>query len=78
MRGLWLLSIVAGVTLGEGAACAQSVLPRGRVVFPDGARVAVEIVATEATRQRGLMFRTSLAPNEGMVFVFPASGRIPG
>jgi uncharacterized membrane protein (UPF0127 family) len=77
MRCLWLLSVIAGVTLGEGAACAQSVLPRGRVDFPDGARVAVEIVDTDATRQRGLMFRTSLAPNEGMVFVFPRVGSYP-
>jgi hypothetical protein len=46
-------------------------------MFPDGTRVAVEIVDTDATRQRGLMFRTNLAPNEGMVFVFPRVGSYP-
>jgi uncharacterized protein len=31
----------------------------------------VEVAATEAEQQRGLMFRESLGPNEGMLFPFP-------
>ena len=31
----------------------------------------VEVVDTEATRERGLMYRTTLAPNAGMLFDFP-------
>ncbi len=57
--------------------CAQSRLPRGRAVFPDGTVVSVEIADTEPVRQRGLMFRQQLAPNEGMIFVFPESGYYP-
>lgn len=37
-----------------------------------GARVFhVEVARTEAQQERGLMFRTHIAPNAGMVFPFP-------
>jgi len=36
-----------------------------------GVTVSVEVADTAATRERGLMGRTSLAPDAGMVFVFP-------
>ena len=55
----------------------QAAVPSGTVVFPDGTRVRVEIADTEATRQRGLMFRDTLALNDGMVFVFEARGFYP-
>ncbi len=58
-------------------ASAQSKLPRGRVVFPDGTAVSLEVADTEPVRQRGLMFREHLAPNEGMIFVFPEPGYYP-
>ncbi len=56
---------------------APSKLSRGRAVFPDGAVVSLEIADTEAVRQRGLMFRERLAPDEGMIFVFPVAGDYP-
>lgn len=31
----------------------------------------LEVVADEASRQKGLMFRKTLPPNQGMLFVFP-------
>ena len=34
-------------------------------------RFDVEVAADDATRERGLMFRTSLAKNAGMLFEFP-------
>ncbi|MGZ8369771.1 MAG: DUF192 domain-containing protein [Caulobacteraceae bacterium] len=34
-------------------------------------RFQVEIADTDAERSRGLMFRTSLAPDRGMLFLFP-------
>lgn len=58
-------------------ATAQFAKPRGEVVFPDRTRVAVEIAATDADRQRGLMFRDRMAPNEGMVFLFDQVGNYP-
>ena len=65
-----------GVCCGSGS-MEQAAVASGSVVFPDGTRVRVEVADTEATRQRGLMFRDTLAPNEGMLFVFDASGFYP-
>ncbi len=67
-------AIVVAVVLSQSLACAPSGGLRGRVLFPDGTRVAVEIADTDAARQRGLMFRSSLGANEGMIFVFDAPG----
>jgi uncharacterized membrane protein (UPF0127 family) len=73
MRLLLPLLVVAVVA----PLAAQSKVPHGRVVFPDGSAVSVEIADTEPIRERGLMFRTQLAANEGMVFVFPEAGYYP-
>lgn len=35
----------------------------------------VEIAATPETRRRGLMFRTNLGENQGMLFIFPGEER---
>lgn len=43
---------------------------RPHVVFPDGFRVQVEIAADDAQRAEGLMYRTSLRPDQGMLFFF--------
>jgi len=37
--------------------------------------VHAEVAKTDETRQRGLMFRESMKPNEGMLFVFDAPDR---
>jgi hypothetical protein len=65
------------MTVGALHVAAQSRVPRGRAIFPDGTSVSVEIADTDPVRERGLMFRQELAPNEGMVFVFPAAGFYP-
>ena len=60
---------------GEAAEKASG-LPLGSVRFetPRGPWVVkVEIAADEASRARGLMFRKSLDPDHGMLFVFPAT-----
>lgn len=54
----------------------QTVTARGTAIFGD-VRVSLEVVADEASRQRGLMFRDRLGPLEGMVFVFPREGYYP-
>jgi uncharacterized protein len=45
---------------------------RASFVTPDGVKhdFDVEIAASDAAQERGLMYRTSLSPNAGMVFVF--------
>jgi uncharacterized membrane protein (UPF0127 family) len=72
-----LFACVAVYALVVPFAGAQSALPRGEVVFPDGTRVSVEVAGTPAARERGLMFRTQMAPSEGMVFVFEEVGFYP-
>lgn len=60
---VWLL--VAGAA---GAACRSDLV---EIETPDGlAAFSVEIADTDEERSRGLMFRTDLAPDEGMLFVF--------
>src|SRR5688500_9478780 len=44
-----------------------------RVVLPDGFMVGVELAADPETRARGLMHRPLLAPDRGMLFLFPSS-----
>jgi hypothetical protein len=63
-----------------GAATSASAAPaprlgRGRVVVPGGRAFAVEVVQDQASRERGLQHRPSLPPDQGMVFLFPTSGR---
>ena len=59
---------------GEAAERNVAGLPQGVVRF-ETARgpwlVKVEIAADDASRTRGLMFRRSLEPDHGMLFVFP-------
>lgn len=47
------------------------------IVTLDGSVVHVIIADTEATQERGLGGRNGLAPNEGMLFVFPSDGIYP-
>lgn len=46
-------------------------LPRGKVVFPGGRTVEVEIAADDPSRERGLMWRRNLPDGQGMLFIFP-------
>lgn len=43
-------------------------------LFPDGFRIDLEIAANGETRQQGLMYRESLPPGRGMLFLFPTAG----
>ncbi len=58
------------------AADAPGAAPRVIVEGPSGrsASVRVEVVRTEAELERGLMFREKLGADQGMLFIFPASG----
>jgi uncharacterized membrane protein (UPF0127 family) len=55
----------------------QRALNRGRAAFADGTTVTLEVAATEPVRNRGLMFRESLAEDAGMIFVFERPGFYP-
>ena len=60
----------------HGEAASSGALPQGAVRFETSRGpwvVKVEIAADEASRTRGLMFRRSLDPDHGMLFVFPTT-----
>jgi len=46
-----------------------------KIYFPDGKAVTAELAVSDAERQKGLMFREKLAPDQGMLFVFEEEGR---
>ncbi|MBI2215564.1 MAG: DUF192 domain-containing protein [Acidobacteria bacterium] len=41
------------------------------VTLANGSKVSIEVVAEPETRAQGLMFRSSLGANHGMLFIFP-------
>lgn len=55
---------------GSTATPATRPLPRIALQL-GGRRVIAEIAADDATRARGLMFREHLAPDHGMLFIYP-------
>ena len=46
-------------------------LDLSQVTFPNGVRINAETMRSEAELLRGLMFRESLAPGRGMLFIHP-------
>jgi uncharacterized membrane protein (UPF0127 family) len=67
---------LAGLVLATTSG-AQSRESQVWVTFPSGTKVSVEIADTEAARARGLMFRKTLAPDQGMLFLFEERGVHP-
>lgn len=61
----------AAATTTEPAAVTRT------ATLPDGFVVALELAFDDPTRAQGLMFRESLAPGKGMLFLFPRSGIYP-
>ena len=45
-----------------------------KIYLPNGKSVTAELAATDEERQRGLMFREKLLPDQGMLFVFEEEG----
>ncbi|MFA6004325.1 MAG: DUF192 domain-containing protein [Elusimicrobiota bacterium] len=63
-----LLLLLLAAAPGPGAA-GQGL--RADVRFASGRGISADVADTPAGRQRGLMFRKTLAPDYGMLFVFP-------
>jgi uncharacterized membrane protein (UPF0127 family) len=62
------------------AACLSSVgeaAPEVPLKLPSGKSLTVEVMISDADRQRGLMFRESLAQDRGLLFVFESAGHYP-
>ena len=65
--------LLSACTGGRGAAPSDTPTPAAagpRVVLPSGATIALEVARTPEQVMQGLMFRESLAPSTGMVFLF--------
>ena len=45
--------------------------PTRPLLFPSGTRIEAEVADTDSKRALGLMFRESLSPDRGMLFIFP-------
>jgi uncharacterized protein len=56
--------------LMTGATCATLAKDATPAVELHGQRFSVEFATDDASREQGLMMRTSLAPDHGMLFVF--------
>ena len=70
------LFLLASCTGGRGASPAETPAPAAsgpRVVLPSGATFTLEVARTPEQIMQGLMFRESLAPSSGMVFIFDAA-----
>lgn len=55
---------------------AQQGLPKTRLTFPDGHSIRVDLAVTPFQREIGLMNRTKLPRNYGMLFAFPSEQRL--
>lgn len=76
-------AVGAVVCLLLGSACgpkkeeSETRLPTLPVTLPDGAGIRAELATAPADQQRGLMFRTKLDADRGMLFVLPQAGNHP-
>ncbi len=64
----WLLACGPGPGPEAGTTSVSTGAPIG---LPDGTTIRVELATTSEQVTRGLMFRTELAVDRGMLFVFP-------
>jgi len=64
---LWVTPICAGLSIGA----------IDQVCLQEGPCFDVSLVQTEAERAQGLMYRPSLAPREGMLFIFDREAIYP-
>ncbi len=62
--------LLAACSGGRGAPSAEPAPPGPRVVLPSGAVFSLEVARTPEQVAQGLMFRESLPPSSGMVFLF--------
>ncbi len=64
----WTLAGCGGA-VPESAPQDLALLPTTTVVLPDGVRIEAELAITPEQQSRGLMFRSHLAADRGMLFV---------
>ena len=62
--------LAAGLLLFAAGSAVADARPRTATIKVGSHALRVEVVATDAARQKGLMFREKLGRNDGMLFVF--------
>ncbi|OGR60541.1 MAG: hypothetical protein A2X36_09965 [Elusimicrobia bacterium GWA2_69_24] len=77
MRALSVLAVLLALAAAACRAPAPEPQPatpppltQVKILLPDGKEIAAEVADTPEARERGLMFRTAMAPDTGMLFVF--------
>jgi uncharacterized membrane protein (UPF0127 family) len=70
------MGLLAGCS-GGGSSTGSSAAATVPVTLPDGTVIRAEIAGTPQEHARGLMFRSSLPPDRGMIFNFPDVDRRP-
>lgn len=73
---LVVLSLLAGCVDQNKTATLEDFYTR-EVKLPDGARFRAEVVTSKFDMSRGMMFRDSLAPDRGMLFIHGEPGKYP-
>ena len=68
-----LVVLLAGAGCGNRRAALEQFYTRV-VTLPNGQRIRAEVLTDPADMQRGMMFRDSLAPDRGMLFVHAGPG----
>ena len=67
---LWSACGGGSTTVGEGPSGLDPSHPTTAITLPDGAQIKAELAITREAQTQGMMFRTNLRPNEGMLFPF--------
>jgi uncharacterized membrane protein (UPF0127 family) len=70
-RAIGVTALLGSLTLGLFTACDGGQRDRFvKIYLPGGKVVTAELAVTDEERARGLMFRETLLPDQGMLFVF--------
>ena len=78
LRTLLIMTMYASITLPSSWGQIENLSLTGKglatISTPKGTVIFAEVADTPAKRAQGLMFRTNLAPDHGMLFKFPELG----
>src|SRR5262249_7921094 len=67
-------TLLAGALTNQALAAEPPTKPDAEITLKIGEhKLTAEVVVTDATRERGLMYRSSMPDNRGMLFVFAQS-----
>jgi uncharacterized membrane protein (UPF0127 family) len=72
-RATLALALLLGVVFSAPSQAATAPLPQSSLVIETASgpkTFAVEVAENDETRERGMMFRTAIAPDRGMLFYF--------